>query len=137
MENIGKRFAGKVAIVTASTQGIGFAIAERLGLEGAAVVISSRRQVRLHSLCFSFSTQFRSRSSVWIAGLPQNPIFLSNLGLIQFRFCLFLLFHSLVIQFCEWVCRKMLMQQCRSLKIKELKRRAWCATFQMHSRGKI
>ncbi|KAL6538594.1 hypothetical protein OROGR_012582 [Orobanche gracilis] len=44
MEKIGKRFIGKVAIVTASTQGIGFAIAERLGLEGAAVVISSRRQ---------------------------------------------------------------------------------------------
>ncbi|KAL6544709.1 hypothetical protein OROMI_023571 [Orobanche minor] len=44
MEKIGKRFLGKVAIVTASTQGIGFAIAERLGLEGAAVVISSRRQ---------------------------------------------------------------------------------------------
>uniref|UniRef100_A0A7N0TSZ0 Tropinone reductase-like 3 n=1 Tax=Kalanchoe fedtschenkoi TaxID=63787 RepID=A0A7N0TSZ0_KALFE len=39
-----KRFAGKVAIVTASTQGIGFGIAERLGLEGAAVVISSRKQ---------------------------------------------------------------------------------------------
>ncbi|KAK6123913.1 hypothetical protein DH2020_042332 [Rehmannia glutinosa] len=45
MEKIGKRFEGKVAIVTASTQGIGFGIAERLGLEGAAVVISSRRQV--------------------------------------------------------------------------------------------
>ncbi|KAI3456518.1 hypothetical protein Pfo_013181 [Paulownia fortunei] len=44
MEKIGKRFEGKVAIVTASTQGIGFGIAERLGLEGAAVVISSRRQ---------------------------------------------------------------------------------------------
>ncbi|KAL0407224.1 UNVERIFIED_CONTAM: Tropinone reductase-like 3 [Sesamum latifolium] len=44
MEKIGKRFDGKVAIVTASTQGIGFGIAERLGLEGAAVVISSRRQ---------------------------------------------------------------------------------------------
>ncbi|KAK9084745.1 hypothetical protein Sjap_025156 [Stephania japonica] len=39
-----KRFEGKVAIVTASTQGIGFGIAERLGLEGASVVISSRRQ---------------------------------------------------------------------------------------------
>ncbi|XP_004293343.1 PREDICTED: tropinone reductase-like 3 [Fragaria vesca subsp. vesca] len=41
---IGKRFVGKVVIVTASTQGIGFAIAERLGLEGASVVISSRKQ---------------------------------------------------------------------------------------------
>uniref|UniRef100_A0A7N0UJ89 Tropinone reductase-like 3 n=1 Tax=Kalanchoe fedtschenkoi TaxID=63787 RepID=A0A7N0UJ89_KALFE len=39
-----KRFVGKVAIVTASTQGIGFGIAERLGSEGAAVVISSRKQ---------------------------------------------------------------------------------------------
>ncbi|KAI3419301.1 uncharacterized protein J3R85_013301 [Psidium guajava] len=41
---IGRRFQGKVAIVTASTQGIGFAIAQRLGLEGASVVISSRKQ---------------------------------------------------------------------------------------------
>ncbi|KAM1108671.1 hypothetical protein ACFX13_005374 [Malus domestica] len=41
---IGRRFEGKVAIVTASTQGIGFGIAERLGLEGASVVISSRKQ---------------------------------------------------------------------------------------------
>ncbi|KAL0534536.1 hypothetical protein IC582_028827 [Cucumis melo] len=41
---IGKRFQGKVAIVTASTQGIGFQIARRLAFEGASVVISSRRQ---------------------------------------------------------------------------------------------
>ncbi|KAJ8713496.1 hypothetical protein PYW07_013866 [Mythimna separata] len=38
------RFKGKVAIVTASTEGIGFAIAKRLGNEGASVVISSRKE---------------------------------------------------------------------------------------------
>ncbi|CAI9086869.1 OLC1v1020791C1 [Oldenlandia corymbosa var. corymbosa] len=44
-KNIGqRRFEGKVALLTASTQGIGFATAERLGLEGASVVVSSRNQ---------------------------------------------------------------------------------------------
>ncbi|KAJ9135537.1 hypothetical protein P3X46_032712 [Hevea brasiliensis] len=43
-KNIGKRFMGKVAIVTGSTRGIGFAITQRLGCEGAFIVISSCKQ---------------------------------------------------------------------------------------------
>lgn len=41
--NAGK-LDGKVAVVTASTEGIGFAIAKKLGQDGAKVVISSRKQ---------------------------------------------------------------------------------------------
>ncbi|KAL8599604.1 Dehydrogenase reductase SDR member 4 [Nucella lapillus] len=40
----GKRLAGKVAVVTASTEGIGLAIVRRLGEEGARVMVSSRKQ---------------------------------------------------------------------------------------------
>eukprot|EP00897_Mesotaenium_endlicherianum_P002709 jgi/Mesen1/2466/ME000158S01660 len=39
-----RRMEGKVVIVTASTAGIGLAVARRLGREGAKVVISSRKQ---------------------------------------------------------------------------------------------
>jgi dehydrogenase/reductase SDR family protein 4 len=62
-----RRLEGKVAVVTASTQGIGLAIAERLGLEGAAVVISSRKQVQLSRQILSLlpSTLLWLRSSLW------------------------------------------------------------------------
>ncbi|XP_041987553.1 tropinone reductase-like 3 isoform X4 [Aricia agestis] len=43
------RLTGKVAIVTASTDGIGLAIAQRLGNEGASVVISSRKEKNVQS----------------------------------------------------------------------------------------
>ncbi|XP_075161530.1 dehydrogenase/reductase 4 [Haematobia irritans] len=39
-----KRLQGKVAVVTASTDGIGFSIAKRLAQDGCNVVISSRKQ---------------------------------------------------------------------------------------------
>eukprot|EP00850_Spirogloea_muscicola_P010488 SM000062S19874 [mRNA] locus=s62:141143:142669:+ [translate_table: standard] len=39
-----RRLEGKVAVVTASTAGIGLAVARRLGEEGAAVVVSSRKK---------------------------------------------------------------------------------------------
>lgn len=44
MASTAKFLADRVAIVTASTKGIGFAIAQRLGLDGASVVVSSRKQ---------------------------------------------------------------------------------------------
>jgi NAD(P)-dependent dehydrogenase (short-subunit alcohol dehydrogenase family) len=43
MQSSNKRFENKVAIVTAATAGIGLAIAERLGREGAKLVICSRQ----------------------------------------------------------------------------------------------
>ncbi|KAJ7374943.1 Dehydrogenase/reductase SDR member 2, mitochondrial [Desmophyllum pertusum] len=39
-----RRLEGKVAIVTASTEGIGFGIAKQLALDGAKVIVSSRKQ---------------------------------------------------------------------------------------------
>lgn len=39
-----KRLVGRIAIVTASTDGIGRGIAERLAKEGAKVIVSSRKQ---------------------------------------------------------------------------------------------
>ena len=49
------RFDGKVAIVTASTDGIGYAVAERLGMDGAKVKQSS-------SLC-CFNVVFQTASA--------------------------------------------------------------------------
>jgi dehydrogenase/reductase SDR family protein 4 len=42
-----RRFENKVALISGSTQGIGLAIADRLGTEGAKVVISSRNQANI------------------------------------------------------------------------------------------
>lgn len=48
-----KYLADRVAIVTASTKGIGFAIAKRLGLDGAKVVVSSRKENNVKSAVHS------------------------------------------------------------------------------------
>ena len=42
-----KRYRNKICLVTGSTMGIGYAIAERMGLEGATLVIASRRKENL------------------------------------------------------------------------------------------
>jgi dehydrogenase/reductase SDR family protein 4 len=38
------RYSGKVCLVTAATAGIGYAIAERMAVEGGTVFICSRKQ---------------------------------------------------------------------------------------------
>ncbi|XP_034243408.1 dehydrogenase/reductase SDR family member 4 [Thrips palmi] len=51
------RLAGKVAIVTASTDGIGFGIARRLLREGASVVVSSRKQKNVDEAVKALQTE--------------------------------------------------------------------------------
>ncbi|KAK5645799.1 hypothetical protein RI129_004263 [Pyrocoelia pectoralis] len=46
-ERFSKRFEGKVAVITASTKGIGLDTARRFALEGAKVVICSRKQTNV------------------------------------------------------------------------------------------
>lgn len=52
-----RRLVGKVAVVTASTDGIGLAIAERLAKEGAKVMISSRKQANVDKALTSLQSQ--------------------------------------------------------------------------------
>lgn len=52
-----KRLQGKICVVTASSDGIGFAIAKRLGVEGAKVVVSSRKQSNVDDAVKSLKTQ--------------------------------------------------------------------------------
>ena len=40
---LAKRFVGKIVVLTGASSGIGFAAARRFGIEGATVIISSRK----------------------------------------------------------------------------------------------
>ncbi|KJH44996.1 oxidoreductase, short chain dehydrogenase/reductase family protein [Dictyocaulus viviparus] len=56
-----RRLEGKVAIVTAATRGIGFAIAERLCSEGANVVICSRKQENVDDALKYLNSRYESK----------------------------------------------------------------------------
>merc|ERR1712062_700092 len=72
------KLEGKVAIVTASTQGIGLAIAQRLHSDGANVVISSRKAANVDEALATFSSHDK------ILGMPchvgKSDILVSNAG---------------------------------------------------------
>ncbi|CAH1992610.1 unnamed protein product [Acanthoscelides obtectus] len=60
-----KRLVGRIAIVTASTDGIGFAIAKRLGQEGAKVIVSSRKQQNVEE-----AVKLLSQEGLDVTGVP-------------------------------------------------------------------
>lgn len=55
------RFNSKTALVTAATEGIGFAIAQRLAQEGASVIICSRKQAKVDAALAALRAQGHHR----------------------------------------------------------------------------
>ncbi|XP_057376871.1 dehydrogenase/reductase SDR family member 4-like [Daphnia carinata] len=64
---------GRVAVLTASTEGIGFAMAQRMALDGAHVVISSRTQENVDSALDKLKSQgFSASGMVCHAGVKED-----------------------------------------------------------------
>lgn len=55
--SLGNRLSKKVAVITGSTRGIGYGIAERLAKEGASIVVCSRRQEHVDSAVKKLKSQ--------------------------------------------------------------------------------
>ena len=67
------RFEGKVCLVTASSAGIGYAIAERMAQEGGHVFICSRKQENVDQALTKINTAIKaSNSKGSVAGLALN-----------------------------------------------------------------
>jgi NAD(P)-dependent dehydrogenase (short-subunit alcohol dehydrogenase family) len=82
---------GKRALVTGSTAGIGFAIAQALVKEGASVIVNGRTQARLdaamtksgaaHGVAADLGTEAGARDL--IARFPEVDILVNNLGIFE------------------------------------------------------
>lgn len=87
--------SGSTAVVTGSTAGIGYAIAEELARAGAAVVVNGRSQARVDAALASLraslpDAQLRGvaadlataqGAAEFIAAVPQTDILINNLGI--------------------------------------------------------
>lgn len=60
--------AGTVALVTGGSSGIGLEIARQLGLHGAKVAISGRREAVLHDACESLKGEGIAALAVQVGG---------------------------------------------------------------------
>jgi NAD(P)-dependent dehydrogenase (short-subunit alcohol dehydrogenase family) len=85
------KLKGKLALVTGSTAGIGFAIAESLAREGARVVINGRTQSRVDTACarlpdaIGLAADLGTRAGVdeAVAKFPDVDILINNLGIFE------------------------------------------------------
>lgn len=84
--------AGKTAIVTGSTEGIGFAIAKGLADAGATVIINGRTAAKVDAAVLRLGREARGVAAdlgtaegheVLIAAAPQADIVVSNLGIFE------------------------------------------------------
>lgn len=88
---------GKLAVVSGSTAGIGFAIARTLGREGARIVINGRTEKRVAAAAENIRTEFRGAEvqgvaadlgtakgiEDFIAQVPAADILVNNLGIFE------------------------------------------------------
>nr|AZL94613.1 dehydrogenase/reductase 4 [Nephromyces sp. MMRI]AZL94614.1 dehydrogenase/reductase 4 [Nephromyces sp. MMRI] len=67
------RFEGKVAVITASTAGIGYEAARRIALEGGEVVLSSRKQDNVEKAVAQLQKELQERKLKDSKGKPFVP----------------------------------------------------------------
>ena len=71
--------AGKVAVITGSSKGIGKAVAERMAEQGAKVVISSRKQVPCDEVAAALNARYGAGTAIAVAANISSKEQLKNL----------------------------------------------------------